>query len=123
MALKNLLIKDLIRQIHKELIESQTERENENLEPLFSVESLKIEANFVAVDDQQAEAGFGFHLLKAGGKINYKQEQIHKITLNLTTIEPKAPSSTQGKKAKKNKKESSPAPALLSMGGAPSIST
>ncbi len=29
MALKNLLIKDLIRQIHKELIESQTERENE----------------------------------------------------------------------------------------------
>lgn len=84
---KNLLIKYLIRQIHKELIESQKEREAEGLEPLFTVESLKIEANFIAVDDQKAEAGFGFHLLKAGAKVNYKQEQIHKITLNLTTID------------------------------------
>ena len=84
---KNLLIKDIIRQVHKELIESQEEREAEGQEPLFTVESLKIEANFVAVDDKHAETGFGFHLLKAGANISYKKEQIHKITLNLTIKE------------------------------------
>ncbi len=40
------------------------------MKPLFKVETLKIKANFIAVDDQEAEAGFGFHLLKAGGNQN-----------------------------------------------------
>ena len=85
MTEKNLLIKDLIRQVHRELVASQEERDEEGLPPLFQVDSLVIEANFVVVDDQKAEAGFGFSLLKAGAEVNYKHEQIHKITLNLSS--------------------------------------
>lgn len=52
--MKNIMVKDLIREVHEELIESQVERESENQKPLFIVDELTIEANFIVADDQGA---------------------------------------------------------------------
>lgn len=85
MSEKPLFIKELIRQVHDELIQSQIAREDKGLPSLFEVDKLTIEANFIVTDDQEAEAGFGFQLLKASAKVNYKNEQVHKVTLELNT--------------------------------------
>ena len=100
MSEKSLFIKDLVRQVHKELLESQQEREAKGDSALFKVEKLTIEANFIVTDDQQTSAGIGFHLLKADAKVNYKTEQVHKVTLklgleNTCTTEKQSPSSTK----------------------------
>lgn len=83
---QNILIKDLIRKVHHELVESQKEREATGLDPLFIIDKLTIEANFIVTDDQQASGGIGIALLKADAKVNYRNEQIHKIMLELKGI-------------------------------------
>ncbi len=80
---KNILIKDLIRQIHTELIESQQERESKGTPTLFEVKKLTIEAHFVVSDEREVETGIGLSLIKAGLNGNYKNEEVHKITLEL----------------------------------------
>lgn len=80
---KNVLVKDLIRQIHTELIESQQERQDSGHPPLFEVKKLTIEAHFVVSNERDIDTGIGLTLVKAGLNRNYKKEEVHKITLEL----------------------------------------
>jgi hypothetical protein len=85
MADKPLFIKELIRQVHNELAESQEERELEGQDALFEVEKLTIEANFIATDSETESGGIDFKLLKYNAGGSSKNERVHKVTLELTT--------------------------------------
>jgi hypothetical protein len=83
-----LFVKDLIRQVHEELLESQRERIEANQPALFRVENLTIEPHFVATEAQTIKGGLEFRILtvggiSAGGSRDLQQQQIHKLTLTL----------------------------------------
>ena len=82
---KALLIGGLIRQVQKELIESQRQRTAEGEPALFQVESLAIEAHFIVTESTQAKGGFDLKILTSGGQRTFAKEQVHKITLTLKT--------------------------------------
>jgi hypothetical protein len=84
-----LFVKELIRQVHEELLESQAERIESNEPALFRVENLTIEAHFVASEAKSAKGGLEFRILtvggvSGGGSRDVQQQQIHKLTLTLT---------------------------------------
>lgn len=88
---KSLFIKDLIRRVQQELLESQKERIANGEPAIFQVEKMTIEVNFVVSQSSEAKGGFDFKLItiggiKIGGSKEYQQEQIHKITLSLTAV-------------------------------------
>jgi hypothetical protein len=87
----SLFIGELIRRVHKELVDSQMQREAEGLDNLFEVEKLTIEANFVVTQSSEGKGHFDFKVLTFGGvgvdgNNSYKKEQVHKITLVLKTM-------------------------------------
>jgi hypothetical protein len=79
-----LFVRELIRRVHQELVESRAQRERLGLSPIFEVESMTIEVNFVASESKEAQGGLDFKLITAGAKRQYDQQQIHKMTLVLT---------------------------------------
>lgn len=104
---RSLFIKDLIRRVHKELIESQAEREAAGEEPLFTVQDMTIEAHFVVQESKAAEGGVDFRLLtfggaRAGGKKEAQQQQVHKIVLRLRVAED-APAATRPRRSAKRR--------------------
>ena len=90
-VIESLFIKELIRRVHQELLESQEEREKSNQAPLFKVEEMTIEVNFVAIESKEMKGGLDFKVIAIGGVDlskgkKYQQQQIHKITLTLRAI-------------------------------------
>jgi hypothetical protein len=90
-ASRSLFIKDLIRRVHQELLESQKEREECGEVAIFEVEKMTIEVNFVVTDSKEAKGGLDFKIitiggLDLGGKAEYQQQQVHKIVLSLTAL-------------------------------------
>jgi len=88
---KNLFIKDLIRRVQVELMESQKEREQNGEPAIFEVEKMTIEVNFVAIESKKAEGGLDFKIIAVGGidlggSAGIQQQQIHKITLSLNAV-------------------------------------
>jgi hypothetical protein len=87
-----LFIKELIRQVHSELYNSRNERESAGERPIFAVESLVLEVNFVAEHSKDVKGGIDFQIITVGGvnlgrSKTYHEQQVHKIILNLTAIE------------------------------------
>ncbi|MEF1330606.1 trypco2 family protein [Vibrio sp. M260121] len=91
MADRPLFIKELVRQVHNELYESQEERELQGQDALFEVEKLTIEANFIVTDSETESGGIDFKLLKYNAGGSSKNERVHKVILELVT--PSKPSS------------------------------
>ena len=89
---ESLFIKDLIRKVHDELIESRTERISSGDPAIFEVEKLTIEVNFVAIVNKDARAGIEFRVITVGGQLgggkSIQQQQIHRATLELVAIPP-----------------------------------
>jgi hypothetical protein len=83
----SLFIKDFIRRVHKELLESEEERKKDGMESLFVVDDLTIEVNFIASKTKGVEGGLDFKIVTAGGARQYQDQQVHKITLHLKTVE------------------------------------
>ena len=89
----SLSLKELIRGVQQELIESQKERQEKGDPSLFEVEKLTLEINFVVTRSQGGKGSFevkvltfgGFNL---GGEGNFQQQKIHKITLSLKAVPP-----------------------------------
>jgi Trypsin-co-occurring domain 2 len=81
-----LFVKELIRRVHQELEESRAEREAVGGAPIFEVERLTVEANFVAVDSSQRKGALDFRLITVGGARDIQQQQVHKITLSLLAV-------------------------------------
>lgn len=84
---KPLFIGELIRQVQNELVESQSQREAEGKSAIFEVESLTIEVNFVVSASSTGKGGFDLKILTLGGEKMYKDEQVHKITLTLKSLQ------------------------------------
>jgi hypothetical protein len=82
-----LFIRDLIRRVHAELLESREERERLGLPPVFEVQTMTIEVNFVATESKDMRGGLDFRVITAGASRSYDQQQVHKITLSLTAVE------------------------------------
>jgi len=86
-----LSLKDLIRHVKKEIIESQRESVVNHEDALFVVQGLTLEVNFIVTKSKGGTGGFEFKVLtfggiKAGGDLEHQEQQIHKITLSLTVI-------------------------------------
>jgi hypothetical protein len=87
----SLSLKELIRRVQIELMESQGEREARGDAPLFEVESLTLEVNFVVTRSKGGSGGFEFKVLtfggiNVGGDVERQEQQTHKITLSLKAI-------------------------------------
>lgn len=87
----SLFIKDLIRRVHAELIESRAERELSGELPIFTVDGLTLEVNFVAEESKDVKGGLDFKVItvggvNVGGAKTYHQQQVHKVTLNLVAL-------------------------------------
>lgn len=95
---ESLGIKDLIRKVHEELIESQAKRENDRIDPLFTVDKLTIEAQFQVEKKKGKSGGFDLKLVDADFKNEQTESSIHKITLELKV----SSSSSNDQKAEKN---------------------
>ncbi|MCC5931048.1 MAG: hypothetical protein JJU28_17510 [Cyclobacteriaceae bacterium] len=83
--MENLNIKALIHAVRQELIESEEERIQKNLLPLFKVDSLKIEVNFIVEEKTETGGGLNLKIVDIGRDLTYSNQQIHKITLDLKT--------------------------------------
>jgi hypothetical protein len=89
---KSLFVKDLIRGVHRELLQSRTERRQAGEPPMFQVKNMTIEVNFVVVQSKSVKGGFSFKLITVGGldasgSHAYQQQQVHKMTLILDAID------------------------------------
>ena len=86
-----LFVKELIRRVHQELKDSKTERERSGEPPIFEVERMTIEVNFVAIESKEAKGGLNFKIITVGGVdlgggASYQHQQVHKMTLSLSAI-------------------------------------
>ena len=84
-------LKDAIRLVQEELINSQVEREMNDVSPLFEVERLTIEANCIFTKKENSELGFDVRLLslfslKAGLTDIEENSFVQKIKLELKAI-------------------------------------
>jgi hypothetical protein len=84
--MQDLSIKELIQAVRNELVESENERRQKKIDPLFVVDSLKIEVNFVVENKKDTGGKFNLQVVDIGRNVVYTEQQIHKITLDLKTI-------------------------------------
>ena len=80
-------IKDVIRKVQQELMESQKEREELEEPPLFEVEGMELEIHFVARKTTDAKAGLSLPVVDVGANRNYSNEQIQKLKIRLRVVE------------------------------------
>ena len=83
--MESLNIKELIHAVRQELIESEEERVKKGIPPLFAVDNLKIEVNFVVEEKTETGGGLNLKIVDIGRDVTYSKQQIHKITLELKT--------------------------------------
>ena len=84
-------LKDAVRVVQDELIKSQKEREENNIQPLFEVERLTIEANCVFTKTEVSEVGFEVKLLslfsaKSSQLATEEKSYVHQIKLELKAV-------------------------------------
>ena len=81
-----LFIRDLIRQVDQELRGSQAERLAAGEAPIFEVDSLVLEVNFVATASADATGGVDFKIITVGAGGSYERQQVHKVTLSMSAV-------------------------------------
>lgn len=85
---ESLSLAELIRAVHEELIKSQLERESDDLAPLFEVDTLELEVNFVVGETKSAEAGCDIKVVSVGGDMEWAKQQVHNVKLTLKATKP-----------------------------------
>jgi len=85
----NLNIKDILMAVRDQLEESQKERVKRGKEPFFRTDSLELELQFVAVEEEVGSGKFDLKIIGVGGKASYRSEQIQTVRLRLETVKPK----------------------------------
>jgi hypothetical protein len=84
---RTLSINNLIQQVRDELIFTANETKRRGVAPLFIVDKLTIEVNFVVSKGSGSGGGVNLHLVTAEMKNDYKEQQVHKILLELSAID------------------------------------
>jgi hypothetical protein len=87
----DLSIRTLVREVTRELIDSQDEREAAGDEAIFQVSGLTLEISFVATSSKKGGGGFDLKVVKADAGVQYDQQSIHKIMLTLKAVEDDQP--------------------------------
>ncbi len=85
--METLNLKELIHTVRQELIDSEKERIEKGLSPLFKVDNLKIEVNFVVEKVKKTGGKIDIKIVDVGHDITYSSQQIHKILLELKTCD------------------------------------
>lgn len=80
---EGIALKELLRQIQKELVDSENERKKHGFEPLFKVHSLDIQAHFVLKKTTKGKGLFDLKLITIGGERTLAKEMVHTISLHL----------------------------------------
>jgi hypothetical protein len=85
---ESLQVKDLIRMVTDELMQSRQEREDRHEPAIFEVEKLTLEVHFVAQTSTEFNGGLDLKVVTVGGghvggKRTYQNQQVHTITLTL----------------------------------------
>lgn len=81
-----LFIRDLIRRVHQELYASRQERLAAGQVPIFEVDKLVLEVNFVAIESTDIKGGIDFKIITAGAGGSYQHQQVHKVTLSMSAV-------------------------------------
>lgn len=87
----SLFIEDLISKVHDELLQARRKREQRGDPAIFEVQDMTLEVHFVAQRAADYNGGIDLKIVtvggvSAGGARHYSDQQIHKITLNLTAV-------------------------------------
>ncbi|WP_126349481.1 trypco2 family protein [Kocuria rosea] len=77
-------LKDIIRRVSNELLESQEERRQFGEAAVFEVASLDIELNFVVTESKSGNLGMDLKVVSAGGNRHYEEQQVQRLVLHLT---------------------------------------
>lgn len=93
----NLHIAELLKKVQEELILSEKRRLNNETPPLFRVNDLTIEVNFLVEESSHMDGEFNLKVITSGMKIESKSQSVHKITLNLKAIEQEEPMPKESK--------------------------
>lgn len=83
----NLPLKEFVRAVQSELIESEKEREESDIPPLFKVDSLEIEASVVASKRVEGKGGISIQVVSLGGGGHVEEQSVQKIKLTLSAVE------------------------------------
>src|SRR5215470_4052788 len=86
MADYDLSLKNLIRAVSDELLESRRERLAAGIPALFEIENLTIEVSFVVTESKGGGGGFDLKVIKADANVKYDKEQVHKVALTLKAL-------------------------------------
>lgn len=98
-----LSINDLIQQVRDELHETALESQMRGKAPLFLVNKLTIEVNFVVAESSMGKGGASLKIVTAEGSKEYNEKQVHKITLELMALDTAQLISKASTKSKKPK--------------------
>jgi len=84
---KELEIKQLIETVKQQLEAADQQREADGKAPLFRVETLQLEINFVVKDSHSTNASGNFEVVTVGGQTEFSREQVQKISLQFKAID------------------------------------
>lgn len=83
---EGLTISALIREVTREVLNSQSDRISSGDPAVFEVSDLTLEVSFVAKSSDKAGGGFDLKVVKADAGVQYDQESVQKVTLKLTAV-------------------------------------
>jgi hypothetical protein len=84
-------LRELISTVKAEIAGAMQDRQTKNDKAMFKLTGVTLEVNFVIGNEQGAAGDFKAKLFaigaSAGGKVTYKNEEIHKVTVQLAPYE------------------------------------
>jgi hypothetical protein len=86
-TLMNTEFASVIRNIQRELITSQEQREEEGLPPLFKVSGLTLELQFTLEEDKSAEGKLGISIVQAGAAKKVSENTVHKMVIQFSVVD------------------------------------
>jgi hypothetical protein len=79
----DLKLGDLIRQVSKELLDSQAERIAQGGQAVFQVSGLDIEVSFVITKSKGVSGGIDLKVIRADGDRHFEEQEVHRIVVHL----------------------------------------
>ena len=84
---RELLLRELIARVRKELLDAESDRKKITDKEFFRVDSVTLEVNFVVSESYEGGGGIDLKVISASGKKTYAEEQVHKVSVSLTSPE------------------------------------
>ena len=81
-------VKELLRKISEDLLESEEERLSKGQRSVFEVSELTIELAFVVSRSREGRGGVDLRVVNIGGDASRKSEQTQRMTLKLVAADP-----------------------------------